>query len=387
MTPAGLGTAQARRNGAAAPAAQSPGGVVIPFPAAAHEQTEPFLDTTLTPGAGAVNVSPLPEVPPRGFMRYLVIEVVATGGALGAGVLSPDFPFNLFDTIQLEDVNGAPIFGPLDGFAALQANIWGAYVGRPDPRQLGTGLYDGTINTIYQLRVPVEIAHRDGFGSLANQNSAATYKLRMRLNPSTVLFSTAPTTVPAFRITARLEAWSLPDDHDQRGRPQEQLPPAHGTTQYWSGNQSAVAAGGNQRIPLLRTGNLIRAIVFINRTVAGARSDTVFPDPAVLSWDARDMRNDSQTYIARKMMENSVPSIVRDAGVFAYLFNASDHNTVGDDAPTFWWPTSQSSRIEVRGNVAAAGNAQTITNDVAPVEVIASERYVEDSRTGGVPTR
>lgn len=378
-------TATARRNGAATPAAATPSGIVIPFPAAAHEHTEPFLDTTLTPGAAATNVSPLPEVPPYGFMRHLVIEVTATGGTLGAGVLSPDYPFNLFETIQLEDVNGAPIFGPLDGFAALQANAWGGYVGRPDPRQLGTGVYDGTINAKFHLRIPVEIAHRDGFGSLANQNASATYKMRLRLNPSTVLYSTAPTTVPAFRITARLEAWSLPDSQDQRGRPQEQLPPAHGTTQYWSANQSAVAAGGNQRIPILRTGNMVRMFLFIARNAAGARVDTAFPDPAVLSWDARDMRNDSQDYIIRRMAENAVPSQTRDTGVFAYLFNASDHNTVGDDAPTFWWPTSQSSRIEVRGNVAVAGNVQTAVNDIAPVEVIPSERYDERSATGFQP--
>jgi hypothetical protein len=134
---------------------------------------------------------------------------------------------------------------------------------------------------------------------------------------------------------------------------------------------------------------VIRTLVFINRTVAGVRSDSVFPDPAVLSWDQRDIRNDSQNYIAQDMAESIAPGVspaaTRDAGVFTYLFNTSDHNQSGDDAPTFWWPTVQSSRIEVKGNVAVAGNVQTLTNDVAPVEVNPAERFVETSDTGFHP--
>lgn len=370
----------------------NPAGVVIPFSAAAHEHTEWFLDTSVTPGAGAVLISPLPEVPAYGYVRNVYIQVDATGGTLGAGVLSADYPQNLFDLIQLEDVNGAPIFGPMNGFQTLQANILGGYAGISDPRR-GPG-YVSTINASFALRVPIEISHRDGFGALANQNSASTYKLRLRVNPSSVLYSTAPTTVPAFRIRAALEAWSLPDAQDVRGRPQMQLPPAHGTTQYWSAGSYAVAAGGQQRIPVQRVGNLIRILAFIARTAAGARSDAVFPDPVTLSWDARDIRaSDPQAYLNQDFFESinglnntATYSAARDAGVFAYLFNTADHNLAGDDPPTLWLPTVQSSRIEVRGTVVTAGNVEELVNDIAPAEVNPAERYVEQSATGFTPT-
>lgn len=388
----GLGGGAGPRATAAQRSGPANGGVVIPFTAASHEHTEWFLDTSITPGAGASLVSPLPEIPAYGYVRNVYLQIDATGGTLGAGVLAADFPQNLFDLIQIEDVNGAPIFGPMNGFQTLQANILGGYAGIPDPRR-GPG-YVGTINASFFLRVPIEISHRDGFGSLANQNSASTYKLRLRVNPSSVLFSTAPTAVPAFRIRAALEAWSLPDAQDVRGRPQMQLPPAHGTTQYWSAGSYAVAATGQQRIPVQRVGNLIRVLAFIARTTAGARSDTVFPDPATLSWDARDIRAaDPQAYLNQYFFESvnglaNTPaySATRDAGVFAYLFNTADHHIAGDDPPTLWLPTVQSSRIEVRGTVAAAGNVEELVNDIAPAEVNPAERYVEQSSTGFTPT-
>src|SRR3954454_19174227 len=254
----------------------------VPFTSAAHEYNEPFADNTNTPGANATNVGPL-DVSAQGYLRHLWILVQATGGSLGAGVLSADYPFNIFQTISLTDVNGAPLFGPLDGYGAMWANIAGGVGGgaKVDPRGLPS--YVGTINTTFALRVPVEISHHDGLGALANQNAAAAYKFAYTLNPSATLYSTAPTTVPAFRVRAWLEAWTLPNDLDVLGRPQAQLPPRHGTSQYTSQFIKAVGVGANS-ILLPRVGNLLRYLLVIARTGAGVRQDNVFMDPVQFQW-------------------------------------------------------------------------------------------------------
>lgn len=355
----------------------------VPFTAAAHEHVEPIFDVTVTPGAAAVNIPPI-DIPSYGYGRNVLLEVTSSvNGALGGGALSADFPFNIFQSISLTDVNGAPIFGPLDGYAAFQANVVGGYAAKPDPRL--SPWYQGSIvGTAFPLRVPWEISHHDGLGAVANQNSAAAYRLNLTTNPLTTLVTGGAPTAPTLRIRGFLEAWSLPNPVDLVGRPQAQSPPAHGTMQFWSFMQRDVGSGAIT-VPLQRMGNLIRNVVVIARTAAGVRSDTVFPNPARLTWDARTLLEESQNARIQAMFERIPQLVTRDAGVFAYTFNHSSNNAVGDDQPSLWLPTVQSSRIELQGNNTAAGSLQIITNDIAPGEVTPSERYVETSDTGFHP--
>jgi hypothetical protein len=282
-------------------------------------------------------------------------------------------------------VNGAPIFGPLDGFALLQANIWGGYAYRSDPRQSPN--YVGTINAKFGLRIPVEISRHNGYGALANQNAAAAYKLAWTLAATTQAYTTAPTTPASFQVRAWLEAWSQPNATDLTGRPQMREPIGHGTTQFWSQFQKSGLAAGNQSILLPRVGNLIRSLIFICRdnTANTPRNDGVFPDPLQVVWDARLLRTESQAYRIQKQMESIAPGAARDTGVFVLPFNDSNNGAVGDESPNLWLPTVQATRLEVDGVSTVAGTIQAITNDVAPVEVRPDERFVETSTTGFHP--
>lgn len=361
-------------------AAQVP---IVPFTSAAHEHTEAVADITVTPTASAQVLSAI-DVPAFGFIRHLFFEVSGSAGVLGAGTLSGDYPHNLFQQISLSDVNGAPIFGPYDGYAALMANVYGGYGFNSDPRR--DPAYVSTINAVFKFRVPIEISHHDGFGALANQNSAANYKLNLTINPSTVIYSVAPTTPATFRIRVYLEAWTLPNETDVVGRPQAQFPPVHGTSQFWSSNVKSVTVGQNT-VPLVRVGNLIRNIVVIARNASGVRADNVFPDPVQVNWDARVLLNDSQGYRKYVSWEraNNLLNNTNDTGVFVFGFDHSDKNNQGDDSPVLWLPTVQSTRLEIAGTIAAAGTLQVLTNDVAPAEVVPAERYVETSQTGFHP--
>jgi hypothetical protein len=184
-------------------------------------------------------------------------------------------------------------------------------------------------------------------------------------------------------VRPQLEAWSLPNEVDGFGRPQAQAPPNHGTLQYWSVTKPQVVAGNNYT-QITRVGNLIRNLCVIARTTAPAQSDTVFPNPAILSWDARQLINETQNYRSQVMWERML-GFTRDAGVFGYAFDHFPGNHVGDDDPTGWLPTVQATRLEIDGNSAAGGTLEILVNDVAPVQLDQSARYVETSGSGFHP--
>lgn len=364
-----------------------PAGPGVPFVAAAHEHVEPAFTFTVTPGASGTEFGPF-DVPAYGYLRHVMLEISLAGGTLGAGVLAADYPFNIFERISLADVNGSPIY-ELDGYAALWSNIVGGYAFEQDQR--GMADYDGTINAKFYIRIPVEINHFDGLGAIANQNAAASYKVSLRTRPSAQLYSTAPTTIPTATVRGFLEAWSLPNEVDLAGNAQEQMPPLHGTSQYWSAATKATVAGANT-IGLTRVGNMLRNVIVIARTAAGVRQDDVFPDPAQLQWDANTILQESQRGHLIRFRERLV-DVTRDTGVFAYLFSHTELGRAGDGPPSLWLATVQSSRIEIQGTTVTAGSLQIVTNDVAPVEVVPSERFEQPSRTGfnpavaGAPTR
>lgn len=362
---------------------------LVPFTAAAHEHTEIAFDTTVTPGENTLQLGPF-DVPAYGYFRHLLVEVTTATAGEGAEAnaeQNEDFPWSIFSNIQINDVNGAPIFGPLDGFASLYASITGGYAGRPDPRTMEYYKKE-VLNPAFLLRIPIEISHRDGFGSLANQNAAASYKVYLTLNTLAGLMKTGKsaklTKAPKVRVRGWLEAWSLPNERDIAGNPQAEAPPMLDSAQYYSYYKTNVQSGQNTKL-LVRVGSLIRNLVVIARNESGERKDKVFSNPGQLEWDSRQMREDSQIMLVEHLAA-SVPELkIRDVGVFAYLLDRSLKNTVGDDSPNLWYPTVQSTRLELRGSNEEAGTWQIITNDVAPVSVLPSERYMQESATGFHP--
>jgi hypothetical protein len=374
---------------------QQPVTGLIPFTAAAHQHVEgAFLDSSNTPGTTIVDL-PIADVPAYGFMRHIYLLISASGGVVGtSAALGADAPWNVLSEVTLLDVNGAPIFGPFAGYQLYLANLFGGYTFRGDPALAPDADVTSTIAFTFGLRIPVEIQENNGLGALANQNAAAAYKLRIRLNTSANIWpSDPPATIPAVRVRAYLEAWSQPNPTDLLGRPQAIRPPRHGTTQYWS-VQSKSAAVGSNRIKTDRVGNLIRKIILVNRiTSSGARSTADFPDPIEIDWDARQLLTEPRFLRRQYMAERFVTPATMPAGVFVFDF---DHDTLGhsgDGTPEQWLATVQATRLEFFGTwTTDACTLEIITNDVAPVEVDPAERYMLESDTGfdpevGVPVR
>lgn len=343
--------------------AQKGGGVVVPFVRAAHQHFEPMFDQTRTPGASSVNVGQY-DVPAYGFLRHVWIHFSGSGSNLGGGSLSADYPFNILDEIVLLDVNGAPIVGPFSSFQLYAANTFGGYAWSPRPEDAPD--YVGTIDFDFALRLPVEITFKNGLGSLANQNAAASFKVRLTQAPSTTLFSVAPTTPPDVRYQAYVECWSQPSQTDVHGNAQQTEPPAHGTTQFWTVYEKSVSNGA-QTVILPRVGNLIRNLIFINRDEDGLRTTTSWPDPVNVNWDARQMIAGEPSFYRRAVMQEEYGIPIAD-GIFVYDFTHDDDGHPGNEDRNLWLPTVQATRLEIQGTFGAdANNLEILTNDVAPV--------------------
>src|SRR5262249_6406707 len=152
--------------------------------------------------------------------------------------------------------------------------------------------------------------------------------------------------------------------------------------QYWSLFIKSVSTG-TQTVTLPRVGNLIRNLIFILRTAAapgGTRSTANFPDPIQINWDARAIilegRQVRRMYQGERYIfgAGGVP-----AGIFVYDLDHDILSHGGNGTPELWWPTLQSTRLELFGTFGAGGELRVLTNDIAPVEINPAERFVETS--------
>jgi hypothetical protein len=349
------------------------------FVASSHEHRELIHQESVVLGANTQSSNPTSiDVNAYGFIGHIVLRVSWTGGA---GVLAADGPWNMIQSVWLQDVNGAYFQYPIDGYSLLEEQIYGGYSFRGDPRIDSTFASAATAGT-FTVRIPVQITRHNAYGSLANQNAAATYKLGYTYNTFANVYSTA-TTAPTVTTTAYLEAWTQPNAKDLRGRPQAQLPPLHGSTQQWSIYTKPVVVGNNV-IQFPRVGNTLRTIVIIARNASGARDDTVLPTPFSLNIDGRVLTSEDVTLrktLMSQMLENGATV---DTGVMVFYFNNSVLGKVGDESSDLWVPTLQSTRLELVGQAATAGNLTILTNDIAQVETDQSQRYVMESQTGNL---
>lgn len=341
-------------------------GIVVPFVRAAHEHVEPSFDVSFTPTTSSQALGPF-DVPAYGFLRHMWLLVTTSGGVAGSAALAADAPWSCLDEVTLLDINGAPIYGPTTGYELMLANMFGGYAWAPNPFVTPDANTTGVITFQFALRIPVEIDSWDGYGSLPNQNAAASYKVRLVGGTLANIYSdTTGLTAPAIRVRGYLEAWSQPSDRDLLGNPQEMLPPGSGTTQFWSKYVKTVASGSNT-IVLPRVGNLIRTLIMIQRNNSAVRTTTDYPSTPQIRWDARQLINEERTYRRNVMYERyGVIAANFPAGVFVYDFTHDQDGHSGNENRHLWLPTVQATRLELEGSFANAGTLTILTNDVAP---------------------
>ncbi len=357
---------------AQAPAA-APAMPVVPFMDGTYEYNEIITTITFTPGASSVDL-PLVNITPGGFLRGITLLVTSTGGVLGAGVLSPDAPWSLFNTITMESIDGTPIMFPMNGYAYYLASRYC----RPwdgDPA-LDPG-FSSTVNPSFRLRLFPEA--RATLGVLPNTDARAQYRLRLTANPATSanpaggLFTTAPTTPPTVTVTVILETYAQPPQQTLGGAPVQRTPDGMGVQRFLSHQVITGLSTGDNTMQFTRTGNLIRDLLLVFRDATGVRTDLtqdpirVRVDNTQLMVETRGHRDLSMWQFYNSMTAPGVAASVRPTGVYCW----PRWQVPGDMKGQGWLETSEATYLgwEVLG-AAAAGSCEVITEDLAVVSAV-----------------
>lgn len=353
-----------------------------PFVRASAHHKELINDTTVTALTGSDQNQTNVLIPAYGYLRGIFILVQGTGGAsTPAVVFSEDGPWNVLKNLLLQEPNGAPIAQFNSGYDLYLANKYGGYFGMNDPKSWGN-FSTNTTNGNFQflLYIPIEINLRDSVGSLPNQNAAAMFQLRWTIAANTTLYTTPPgTTQPAVRVRMWAAEWDQPSLTTD-GKPNETVPPAMNTTQFWT-VQTYVVNSGLQTIRLNRVGNYLRELILeYRRTSSSKRSDgnSDWPDTTTLFIDARpqdfvqtdvwrtQMAQRGLTYYSGAAGAQAIEGGVfsQDNGVFVYDFCHEFDGRYGRENRDLWLPTYSSTRLELQGTFANAGTLTVLTNDV-----------------------
>lgn len=278
----------------------------VAFRAATMERIDILAAESVTLSASLQPIQRVVEG--AGYIYAVLLDVNATGAtstAASVAVYAEDAPFNILDTTSIADANGE--LWNLGGFEAWLANISTREDNDPDPTALAPGaampaagaggvgtsnsqdtnvvLNVGAVgsastgtaaggNFRFPLRIKIATNRRDLTGLLGNQDRSQKYQLRTDVAASSVVFSTAPSSLPALAINKFYEEYSVPLPTAPDGTPQEVFPASFGTLLFHT-RQTAAAAptnGGQISHFLQRIGNTIHWLGLIFRSATASSS-------------------------------------------------------------------------------------------------------------------
>jgi hypothetical protein len=355
------------------PDAQDAPGPVRPFIKASSERTllGPSRNVTTF---GAASVGPIDlDVPAGGFLRYLIIDVVASGGTDLNAATHEDGPFSFIQNFTLQDVNGNILVGPCSGHDLYLIEKYGGYMFSGDAkRRQSFSAIAVSGNFAFSLRVPIEISGRDGYGSLPNQNSSQTFKIQFSTGTVNQVYATnvpAGGEEPDVLVSVGVEIWNQPPPTGPRGETNEQFPPGLGATQYWRPSTYNLPVGNfTQRLG--RVGNNIRNLLMIYR-VSAARSTANFPVQYRLQVDDKAFDHSTRSRHRDKLTDqygytgttDTVGAL--DTGVFVWNFDHDLDGKPGYSNRHGLLETHEGTKLEILGDTGAAGVLTVLTNDIA----------------------
>jgi hypothetical protein len=345
------------------------------FRAGVQKHVEQFASQTFTPSSASQPFSF--DVPAYGFLRGIYLMVDVTGG-VGSGTPAAyrgDAPFSWLQTVQVLDVNSAPIVFQVTGYDLYLYAKYGGYSAAGDAKASPSYTQGGTGgNASFILRIPLEIRSRDGVGALPNKNNAAAYRVTGSIAPTTDVFSTAPapTAPTTLLLRAMMDAWWEPAATDLKGRPQAQEPPASNTTQFLSKQVFGTLSGTNT-YKLSRVGYLVRTLIFVQRdnSSPAVRSSAVFPESLTIIYEGQNLTLLNRALLQHQMQQefgyvNAVDTAGGlDTGVFVFSFANDFGHAVGNELSTAYLPTTTATRLELQGSSSAAGTLTVLTNDIS----------------------
>lgn len=240
------------------------GGATVPFWFGSNIYARKFNTTNVT-----LTTTTSPQefnIPPQGYMSGVRLEVRSTGGS--GGTTTGDAPWTVFQSLELDDVDGANIQYPMSGFAYATGNTYfkpwlGDWSKRWD--------YANSANPSFSMLLQPEIRHTAGV--LANTDARSQYKLAYTVNTLANVI-TASSTAPTVTISAYLEVWAQPDTSDLQKNQIDPIPPGLALqTKRRHQVGTLNGAGADNTMQLSLTGNEVRGIIAVIRDSNNARQD------------------------------------------------------------------------------------------------------------------
>ena len=307
--------------------------------------------------------------PAGGYISFYPLYITATGGTGVAAVASADAPWNTVQNIFLRDPFGQPII-QADGYSLYLIDLYGGQSGA-----LGIGNQNTTLpsysavatsgNFTMRLHLSLQL-DSSAYCSLPAMNAASQPSIWVQLNPSTVVYSTAPTTVPTLQLQLDEEFWAAPVDNPAFA------PPDVGSSAQWSVTKAptSIAASQFQRLVLPRVGTYTNTIILVLRDSTGARVD-FFPQTDLSLW-VDGVPQLYETFNERVDKMWTAFGVTRPTGVIVYTFRDSIQSFVSSgDTYDLVLPTSPATLLESVGTWGAIANAPAqlyqITGELYPL--------------------
>lgn len=336
-----------------------------------------IYDNTTTMLATPVKL-PTYSLDTDGFTSQLYVIMQCTTAANAAAVtFDEDAPFSAIQSLQFSDTNNKPILGPVTGHDLYLICKYGGYGHNDDAKNspnffatTGAGATGGSFKFV--LRVPIEIVHRDGFGSLLNKSASAVYKLDITLAGGADVYGVNPTTFGSVRTRVQQFGWMDSDQQDVYKNPADPNPPALNSIQYWD-KQTLVVGTGSMNQQLNTFSGLVRNLIFELRTSTGVRSDNDLPDPFELHYDKTvpvSRLNDawreqmSIDYGYSGFTETTTGVNTQDRGVRALPFTKDYGLKPGAESRFGYMPVTSATSLVMRGTVGSTDSANAHTFNV-----------------------
>lgn len=353
---------------AAAPAgtAASTSAATVPYFIGANKYVKKY-DSTAT-ALAATTTEVIKSIPTTGFLSGCRLEVRSASGV--GGTATADNPWDVFQSITLENVDGAQIQYPMGGYAHyLGIVFFRPWLSNPASRD---DFVQG-VNPAFSLPILPEIKHTAGV--LANTDSRSQYRLKYTLNTIANTISGSNTTPPTVTVTQYAEIWAQPDSADLHGNRIQPLPPGL-AIQTLRRHQTLTlnAAGSNNILQLTNMGNELRGFVMVVRDSNSARQDYL-TDPINWNMDNRSLGVFAPNEVFNRMQDfysdYGSGSYSRPTGVYVFprffdsgrMFGEAWMNT--NNATYLAW---ESSTLSTGTNL--PGTVEIITDEVIPVQAV-----------------
>lgn len=261
----------------------------IPFTRASTLATMRDASRVYTPGQ-----QDQVQLQTNAFIENVIIDVNLTTAANAATVtFAADSPWQVIQTIRLDDPAGQSIIAPITGYQLYLLNKYLPDVEcffdpKRDPNYFATtGVGGGTGGSFgFRLVLPIEHRRRDALGALNNSAANQRYLITVNIIPAfATLYGTPPTTEAAnIAVQYYQQYWTSPPQQitTSQGSSQTQRSPAGlGTVGFVRFEQhNEVSGGGSPQIQLNNVGDYISSIIFVLRDTAGARDVYTPPQSA-----------------------------------------------------------------------------------------------------------